>query len=143
MLDIRDYLTKYQRKIPDILLLWSLLLVFIITTALIINRYWKFTDYYKVEGIVQNNRLMINVPYNKVDSIINNNVLYIKKERHRYKIENIKKDIINVGGEFYQEIMIKPELTDKELIDNNIIEIKFMIKEMTIFEYIYNLFKGE
>jgi hypothetical protein len=142
MYDIKDYLLEYKRKVPNILLLWGGLLVFIITITLIINNFLKFTDYYQVEGMVQDNKLIITMPYNKVNSIINNKYVYIQNEKYKYKIENIKKDIINVGNEFYQELMIKIEFKDRKLIDNNVIEIKFIIKEMTIFEYIYNLFKG-
>ena len=142
MYDIKDYLLEYKRKMPNILLLWGGLLVFIITSTLIINNFLKFTDYYQVEGMVQDNKLIITMPYNKVNSIINNKYVYIQNEKYKYKIENIKKDIINVGNEFYQELMIKIEFKDRKLIDNNVIEIKFIIKEMTIFEYIYNLFKG-
>ena len=143
MYDIKDYLLEYKRKIPHILLIWFSLLVFIITITLIINGFLKFTDYYKLDGIVKNNKLIITVPYNQVDYITNNHFVYIKNKKYKYQMENIKEEIINVGNEFYQEIMLKIDLKDRVLVDNNIIEIKFIIKEMTIFEYICNLFKGE
>lgn len=143
MLDIKDYLLEYKRKIPNILTLWSLLLVFIMISALIINSTFKLIDYYKVEGIVQENKLIITAPYNRVNSIINNDYIYIQNEKYKYKVESISKDIVNVGNEFYQEIILNIEFKDRELVDNNILKIKFIIKKMTIFEYIFNLFKGE
>ena len=143
MLDIKDYLLEYKRKISNILTLWSLLLVFIMISALIINSTFKLIDYYKVEGIVQENKLIITAPYNRVNSIINNDYIYIQNEKYKYKVESISKDIVNVGNEFYQEIILNIEFKDRELVDNNILKIKFIIKKMTIFEYIFNLFKGE
>lgn len=143
MLDIKDYLLEYERKIPNILVSWIVILSFIIIIGLIINSTFKIVDYYKVEGIVKNSELILVLPLKKIDYIIDNNYVYIDDKKYNYSVKSLSEDIINNNNEFYQEVILDIDLKDKNFIDNKIVSSKFIINKKTILIYIYNLFKGE
>lgn len=141
MLDIRDYLLEYKRKIPNLILIWTVFLVFIITFVLIINNSFKITNYYLVKGIVKDNKLNLVVSLDRKDSIIKNNYIYIDENKYKYKVESIS-DIVQENNNFYQQIILDIDVKDDNLIENNVIESKFIVSKKTILEYIYNLIKG-
>ncbi|MBQ7136802.1 MAG: hypothetical protein IJO43_02345 [Bacilli bacterium] len=141
MLDIRDYLLEYKRKIPNLILIWTVFLVFIITFILIINKSFKITNYYLVKGIVKDNKLNLVVSLDRKDSIIKNNYIYIDENKYKYKVESIS-DIVQENNNFYQQIILDIDVKDANLIENNVIESKFIVSKKTILEYIYNLIKG-
>jgi len=143
MLDINDYLLEYKRKIPNILFLWTAMIVFITTFVLMINYNFKIIDYYQIKGIVKEKGLNISLPIEKVDSIINNRYIYIGGEKYKYSVKEISDNIVENSNSFYQNIVLDVDLKDREFIENNIIESKFIISKKTILEYIYNLIKGE
>ena len=142
MLDIKDYLLEYERKVPNILLLWSGIVVFIIIFILIINSAFKIKNYYQVEGIIKDNNLNILVPLEKTKEIIKNKAVYIDDEKYKYEVIKIDSNITEIEKNYYQSIALDIKLKDKYFVNNNIVKVQFIIEEMTILEYIYNLFKG-
>ncbi len=142
MLDINDYLLRYQRKIPKILLIWLILLSFIIAVLIIINHCFKFNSYYQVQGIVKDNLLSVYVLVDDLKNITGNNTVYIENDKYKYKVASMKEEIISNNTLFYKEVLLHIDLKDKNFIDNNIIKVKFIVKEMTIFEYIIDLIRG-
>lgn len=142
MLDINDYLLRYQRKIPKILLIWLILLSFIIAVLIIINNCFKFNSYYQVQGIVKDNLLSVYVLVDDLKNITGNNTVYIENDKYKYKVASMKEEIISNNTLFYKEVLLHIDLKDKNFIDNNIIKVKFIVKEMTIFEYIIDLIRG-
>lgn len=142
MLNIRDYLLEYKRKIPNLILIWTVFLVFIITFILIINNSFKITNYYLVKGIVKDNKLNFIVSLDMKDSIIKNNYIFIGESKYKYKVDSIG-DVVQENNEFYQQVVLDIDVKNANLIENNIIESKFIVSKKTILEYIYNLIKGE
>lgn len=142
MLDINDYLLRYQRKIPKILLIWLILLSFIIAVLIIINNCFKFNSYYQVQGIVKDNLLSVYILVDDLKNITGNNTVYIENDKYKYKVASMKEEIISNNALFYKEVLLHIDLKDKNFIDNNIIKVKFIVKEMTIFEYIIDLIRG-
>ena len=142
MLDINDYLLRYQRKIPKILLIWLILLSFIIAVLIIINNCFKFNSYYQVQGIVKDNLLSVYILVDDLKNITGNNTVYIENDKYKYKVASMKEEIISNNTLFYKEVLLHIDLKDKNFIDNNIIKVKFIVKEMTIFEYIIDLIRG-
>jgi len=143
MLSINDYMIKYQRKIPKILFTWLILFAFIILGVILINQTFKLTDYYKTSGIVKYNKLNLLVPINELKIIADNSNIYIGSDKYTYEIDRIGYEIINEQNNFYKEVMIKVNLNDRDFIDNAVVEVRFVVEEMTIFEYIINLVRGK
>lgn len=143
MLSINDYMIKYQRKIPKILFTWLILFAFIILGVILINQTFKLTDYYKTSGIVKYNKLNLLVPISKLKIIADNSNIYIGSDKYTYEIDRIGYEIINEQNNFYKEVMIKVNLNDRDFIDNAVVEVRFVVEEMTIFEYIINLVRGK
>ena len=142
MLDINDYLLRYQRKIPKILLIWLILLSFIIAVLIIINHCFKFNSYYQVKGIVKDNLLSVYILVDDLKNITGNNTVYIENDKYKYKVASMKEEIISNNALFYKEVLLHIDLKDKNFIDNNIIKVKFIVKEMTIFDFIFDLIRG-
>lgn len=143
MISIQDSLLEYKRKIPSILLIWMMILTFIIISLIIINQVVTIKNYYLTEGIIQDKSISIYVLVKDLDKVVDNNNLYINNKKYSYKVKEINKEIITSDTNFYKEVILSVNLDYKLLIDNNIIELKFIVKEMTIFEYIIDLIKGE
>lgn len=143
MLSINDYMIKYQRKIPKILFTWLILFTFIILGVILINQTFKLTDYYKTSGIVKYNKLNLLVPISELKIIADNSNIYIGSDKYTYEIDRIGYEIINEQNNFYKEVMIKVNLNDRDFIDNAVVEVRFVVEEMTIFEYIINLVRGK
>lgn len=143
MLNINDYLLNFERRIPNVLLLWSIIGTFIIICLLIINSVVKINDYYQINGVVKDQRLSILVPVDKVRDIINNNQLYLDNTKYSYTVNKISNNIVQESNGLYQEVFLNVELNDKNFIDNSIVKIKFIIDEKTILKYIFDLIKGE
>lgn len=143
MLSINDYMIKYQRKIPKILFTWLILFAFIILGVILINQTFKLTDYYKTSGIVKYNKLNLLVPISELRIIADNSNIYIGSDKYTYEIDRIGYEIINEQNNFYKEVMIKVNLNDRDFIDNAVVEVRFVVEEMTIFEYIINLVRGK
>ena len=142
MLSVKDYLLQYERKVPNILVIWGIILAFITIFILIINHYFKIIDYYQIKGIVKDNSINILVPIDRVNSIVDNDFVYVNSKRYTYRVKEIS-NIINDNNNFYQNIILDINLIDKNFIENNIMEVKFIINKETILKYIYNLIKGE
>lgn len=143
MLDLRDYLLEYKRKIPNILLLWMMIGAFIIIFMLVINNNFKIKNYYKTSGIVKDGYLCILTDLGDVDDVVDNKYLYIEEDKYAYSIQRLNKEIVNEGTNFYQEVYLDIDLIDKDFVNNNIVEIKIIVSEKTIFEYISYLIKGD
>lgn len=143
MLSIENYLLEYKRKLPTMLFLWMMILTFIIISLVTINKLVTIKNYYLNEGIIKDKSVIIYVSVKDLYKVVNNSTLYINNRKYNYKIQKISEEIITNNNNFYKEITLYVNLDYKLLIDNNIVELKFIVNEMTIFEYIVNLIKGE
>jgi hypothetical protein len=143
MLSINEFLLEYKRKIPSILLLWTIILTFIICGLLIINKTVTINNYYHTEGIVKDKNICIYVLLKDLEKVIHNNEFYIKNKKYNYTIRQIDEEVIVNGTYFYKELLLEINPNENILIDNNVVDINFIVRKMTIFEYIINLIKGE
>ena len=143
MLSIENYLLEYQRKIPNILFLWMMILTFIIISLVIINQTVTIKNYYSKEALIKDKSVSIYVLLKDLDKVVDNNYLCVKNKKYSYKIKEIGNEIITDNTSFYKEVILSVNIDNRVLIDNNIIEVGFIVKEMTIFEYIIDLIKGE
>lgn len=142
MLDINDYLQRFKRKTPKILLMWSVFITFIIILFIIINSCVTIKNYYRTQGVISNKNVIFYITENDLNKVIYLDKLYIDEIEYNYKIIEISKPIF-IDNNYYKEIKSSVNISEKQLIDNNVIDIQFIISEMTIFEYIVNLVKGE
>lgn len=142
MLDINDYLERFKRKTPKILFIWIIFITFIIIMFIIINSCVTIKNYYRADGIINNKSLIFYITKNDLNKIIYLDKLYIDDLEYKYKIIEMD-DTVLVDNIYYKEIKLDVDIKDELLIDNNIIDVQFVINEMTIFEYIVNLVKGE
>lgn len=142
MLDINDYLQRFKRKTPKILFIWTVFITFVIVIFIIINSCVTIKNYYSTEGMISNRSLKLYISPNDLNKIIKLNELYIDDIGYNYKIIEISETLF-VNGLYHKEIKLNVDIEDELLINNNVIDIQFIIDEMTIFEYIVNLVKGE
>lgn len=142
MLDINDYLLKFKRKTPKISLIWTMFITFIIIVFIIINSFVTIKNYYRTQGVISDKGLILYITQNNLNKIIHLDKLYIDDIGYNYKIVEIGETIF-IDNAYYKEIKVKTDLSKEIVIDNNVINIQFVINEMTIFEYIVNLVKGE
>ena len=142
MLDINDYLERFKRKNPKILFIWMLFITFIIIMFIIINSCVTIKNYYHTEGVINNKSLNLYITQDDLNKIIHLDKLYINNLEYRYKIIEMDNAVF-VNDAYYKKIKLNVDIEDKLLINNNVIDIHFIISEMTILEYIVNLVKGE
>ena len=142
MLDINDYLQRFKRKTPKILFIWTVFITFVIVIFIIINSCVTIKNYYSTEGMISNRSLKLYISPNDLNKIIKLNELYIDDIGYNYKIIEISETLF-VNGLYHKEIKLNVDIEDELLINNNVIDIQFIFDEMTIFEYIVNLVKGE
>ena len=143
MQSINEFLLEYKRRIPNILLLWTIILTFIIFGLFVINKTVTINNYYHVEGIVKDKNICIYVLLKDLDKVIGNSELYISNSKYNYIISEISEETIASDTNFYKKVLLKINTKDIIFIDNNVININFIVKKMTIFEYIINLIEGE
>ncbi len=143
MLSIADFMYIDNEKYPKILLLWFVIISFIILFLIGMNHFMHFNHYHKYEGIVKNGYVSIYVSLNELDSIVNNNYVYIDDTQYAYTIIDIKKDVISNNDSYYQEVWLDVNISDKTLVNNRLIEVKFILDRESVFSYFLNFIKGE
>lgn len=142
MLDINDYLQRFKRKTPKILFIWTVFITFIIIVFIMINSRITIKNYYRTQGVISNKSLIFYIAENDLNKVINLDKIYIDEIGYSYTIMGIGEPLF-MDNVYYKEIKLNVDIKEKLLIDNNVIDIQFIVSEMTIFEYIVNLIKGE
>ena len=142
MLDINDYLQRFKRKTPKILFIWTMFITFIIIVFIMINSRITIKNYYRTQGVISNKSLIFYIAENDLNKVINLDKIYIDEIGYNYTIMGIGEPLF-MDNVYYKEIKLNTRIKEKLLIDNNVIDIQFIVSEMTIFEYIVNLIKGE
>lgn len=142
MLDINDYLQRFKRKTPKILFIWTVFITFIIIVLIIMNSCITIKNYYRTQGVISNKSLIFYIAENDLNKVINLDKIYIDEIGYSYTIMEIGEPLF-MDNVYYKEIKLNTRIKEKLLIDNNVIDIQFIVSEMTIFEYIVNLIRGE
>lgn len=135
MIDINDYKILFQRKDKNITKIWIAVLLIIIIGTIYINNRFKYYDYYSNIGEYQENYLNLYVLIDDLEKITKNKEIYIENKKFAYTIKEISKDNIYLNNNYYKEIKISIE--KKELIDNEVVDIKIIIDESTLLEYVF------
>lgn len=135
MIDINDYKILFQRKDKNITKIWIFVLLIIIIGIIYINNRFKYYDYYSNIGEYQDNYLNLYVLIDDLEKITKNKEIYIENKKFAYTIKEISKDNIYLNNNYYKEIKIS--LEENELIDNEVVDIKIIIDESTLLEYVF------
>ncbi len=141
MLNIKDFMAMDNMKSPKLLRMWLILICFIIILLIGINKVFYLNHYYICEGIIDNGYIKISVPTTNMGYIINNKKISIDDKEYNYSVKEIDKEIYNVDTILYQTISLKVKL-DKSLIDNRVVNTKFILGKKTILQYIVDFIKG-
>ncbi len=132
--------TVWLQKIPHKIIIW---LIIVITSLFILGLLIYFYPYNKIkiyEGLVQkdNQDYYINILVLERDvNNITNKTLLIDNKKKDYKVINISSDYYLDNNQRYREVTLKTIINKYSIINNNILELKFIIGKTTI----YQLFK--
>jgi hypothetical protein len=99
-------------------------------------------DYYISNGKVLNQKVIVVVNSEELKKITDNKKIKIERNIFTYKVEKINE--VNNNNFMYYEVTLEFDRIPEHLfIDNNIIELRFIINKMTIFDYLIKTLKGE
>lgn len=135
MIDINDYKMIYHNKIKVINRIWIIVLIFVIIGIIFINKSFKYYEYYSNIGEYEENNLKIYALIKDINKITKNENIIIDNEKFAYKVDSISKDNIFLNNNYYKEIRLQIE--KKEIIDNEIVDIKIIINSSSLLEYVF------
>ena len=139
---IEDFQESFNNKeinLKPYLIIVSVLLCIILVFMLINNR---IKDYYIGTSKVKEEKLVTVVRNEDLDYLVNNNKIIIERNMFTYEIDKINE--ITYNNSLYNEVIIKVNELDKDLlIDNNVINYKVITDNISIFEYLFKVIKGE
>lgn len=135
MIDINDYKMIYQLKIKGVTKKWVFVLLIIIIGIFIINKSFKYEKYYYSKAEVKDNYINIYVLIEDVEKITKNYELKLENKKFAYKIKSISEENIYINNNYYKEI--KLVIDKKDLKKNEIVNIKIIVDEFSIIEYIF------
>jgi len=106
----------------------------------------KYTKYYQTKAYVINKnneyKLIIYLSPNKLNLIKDNDNIVIENIKYKYKINSISKDYILINNlDNYKEVILNIELKEKDKINNNILEVKFLESKKKIIYYLKEYIK--
>ncbi len=134
MIDINDYKVIFQKKDKSITKMWFVVFIFIIIGIFYINNSFKYYDYYINIGEYHENYLNLYVLVDDLEKIKKDEI-YIEDKKFAYEIKEISKDNIYLNNNYYKEV--KLIIKDNKLIENEIVDIKIIINETSILDYIF------
>lgn len=134
MIDINDYKIIYKQNIISITRLWIFILFFIIIGILIINKSFKYKDYFESIGEYKDNYISMYVMVDDIKLISNKKKIIINDKIFAYKVKEISDENVYMNNNYYKEI--KLEINNK-FKENEVINIKIIIEEKTLLEYVF------
>ena len=134
MIDINDYKEIYKRNIISMTRIWLFILFLIIIGIFLINKSFKYKEYYDSRGEYRDNYINIYVLIDDIKLISSKKELIINDKIFAYKIEEISKDNIYMNNNYYKEVKID---IDKKFKENEIINIEIIIEEKTLLNYVF------
>lgn len=144
MNNINSYIILNRQTRFIVKLFVSISLIMFASLILVLNM--KYEKYYQTLGQVINNdnnyKLIINLSPYKLNIIKNNDSVIIDKFKYNYKINSISKDYI-ISGDLnnYIQITLDVNLNEKDKINNNILEVKFLESNKKLFYYLKEYLK--
>ncbi len=141
-MDIVVFQKSFQTRdinIKPYLIVVSIFIVFLLLLLFFNN---KLEDYYISNGKVLNQKVIVVVNSEELKKITDNKKIKIERNIFTYKVEKINE--VNNNNFMYYEVTLEFDRIPEHLfIDNNIIELRFIINKMTIFDYLIKTLKGE
>lgn len=134
MIDINDYKEIYKRNIISMTRIWLFILFLIIIGIFLINKSFKYKEYYDSRGEYRDNYINIYVLIDDIKLISSKKELIINDKIFAYKIEEISSDNIYMNNNYYKEVKID---IDKKFKENEIINIEIIIEEKTLLNYVF------
>lgn len=129
--------TIWLQKIPHKITIWVVIIIMgLITLGFFICCY-PYNNIKIYEGLVQKNDLgyyiNILVLENDINNITDKKLLINNKDR-KYQIANISDDYYLDNNNKYREVTLKTTIDKKSIINNNILELKFIVGKTTIYQ---------
>lgn len=116
----------------------------LISLTIVLNFNYKKYYYTKsnVTKINSNYNLVLYLSPEKLKIIKNNDSVFIDNKKYNYKINSISNEYI-ISNDFnnYIEVILDINLKEKDKINNNILEIKFLESNKKLFYYLKEYLK--
>ena len=141
-MDIEIFQKSFQTRDIDIkpyLIVVSIFMLFLLIIIFLNN---KIEDYYICNGRVVDKKMIIVIEKDRLNDITENKKIIIERNIFTYKIEKIN-EVINNNSIYYEVFLDFDRIPDHLFIDNNIIEVKFIVNKITVFDYLIKTLKGE
>lgn len=128
-----------NKKTSIAIIVWILFLIVGLTLFLLISFTYKYYIYDSYLGYIKkiDNSFytIIYVPQNEISDLSESDLLVDKKE-YSFKIINISEEYYTINNNLCYQVILDFNLSEKYLIENNIIEINFRKEKTTIFNEI-------
>ena len=128
-----------NKKTSIAIIVWILFLIVGLTLFLLISFTYKYHIYDSYLGYIKkiDNSFytIIYVPQNEISDLSESDLLVDKKE-YSFKIINISEEYYAINNNLCYQVILDFNLSEKYLIENNIIEINFKKEKTTIFNEI-------
>lgn len=128
-----------NKKTSIAIIVWILFLIVGLTLFLLISFTYKYHIYDSYLGYIKkiDNSFytIIYVPQNEISDLSESDLLVDKKE-YSFKIINISEEYYTINNNLCYQVILDFNLSEKYLIENNIIEIYLKKEKTTIFNEI-------
>ena len=128
-----------NKKTSIAIIVWILFLIVGLTLFLLISFTYKYHIYDSYLGYIKkiDNSFytIIYVPQNEISDLSESDLVVDKKE-YSFKIINISEEYYTINNNLCYQVILDFNLSEKYLIENNIIEINFRKEKTTIFKEI-------
>lgn len=129
--------TIWIRKIPHRIYIWLAFIIIGLVSLILIAFLFSYDETKIFVGIIHqdngNYHVSILVPETDVNNIINKKLIIDNKEE-KYSITNISDDYYIDNNITYREVKIDTTINEKDIINNNIIELKFIVDQTTLYQ---------
>ena len=135
LIDINDYKTGISRNIKKIKVFYLFVSILFIIGLIIINRSFKYYDYYYVSLEYKEQVLNMYIPTSDIIKITKNNKIKIENKIFAYNVDSISSENIYMNGYYYK--LIKLKIGNNDLKDNEVIKSKIIVSEDSLIGYIF------
>lgn len=129
-----------QRKINPIIYIYTLVIIIIVLSFILLMLFCKYQTYLNIKGIIVNEDnhyyIIAYLPLDDIKIITDNSTLYIDKEKYDYSIIELSEEYIADNITTYQRIKIDTNIPSKYQINNLTINLKIPKENKKIINYI-------
>lgn len=134
-----SYIYSSYSKRNNIYIFISLFIIMFIFLFITFYPYYKFKN---VIGIVNDNNIILYLTDEEI-SKLDSKKLYFNEQYQDYNISYINSNYEVFNNKIVKQVLIKTKMKDKQNINNNIVNLKFVDKKSTLLsEVIKNIKKG-